>query len=107
MDARLGHLPGRAVANLIAILDPSAVVLGGGLSNLDVLYERGRLRRRRALHLLNDELTTPIVKHRLGDSGRRDRRGAARPCLTGEHDEPGDQTPVVLRPVRRRDGYIG
>ena len=65
LDAWLGYF-GRAVANLIAILDPSAVVLGGGLSNLDVLYQRGRDAVARCI--FNDELTTPIVKHRLGDS---------------------------------------
>lgn len=57
---------GRALANLIAILDPSAIVLGGGLSNLDVLYDRGR--DEIARRLFNEELTTPIVKHTLGDS---------------------------------------
>jgi fructokinase len=57
---------GRALANLIAILDPSVIVLGGGLSNLDALYDRGR--DEIARRLFNDELTTPIVKHTLGDS---------------------------------------
>src|SRR2546422_7467678 len=33
---------GRALANLIDILDPDVVVLGGGLSNLDALYTQGR-----------------------------------------------------------------
>jgi fructokinase len=57
---------GRALANLIAILDPSVVVLGGGLSNLDFLYTRGRDAVARAI--FNDELTTPIVRNALGDS---------------------------------------
>jgi fructokinase len=57
---------GRALANLIAILDPSAVVLGGGLSNLDVLYTRGREEIARAI--FNDELCTPILRNELGDS---------------------------------------
>ena len=57
---------GRALANVIAILDPSVVVLGGGLSNIDVLYDRGRAEVAR--QIFNDELTTPIVKHQLGDS---------------------------------------
>lgn len=64
-DAWLKHF-GRAIANLIAILDPSVVVLGGGLSNLDLLYDRGR--DAVARRIFNDELTTPIVKHQLGDS---------------------------------------
>jgi len=57
---------GRALANVIAILDPSVIVLGGGLSNLDELYDRGRDAVARCV--FNDELTTPIVKHTLGDS---------------------------------------
>jgi fructokinase len=57
---------GRGLANVIDILDPSAVVLGGGVSNLDVLYTQGRARV--AAHVFNDELTTPILRHELGDS---------------------------------------
>lgn len=57
---------GRALANVIDILDPSAVVLGGGLSNLDLLYDRGR--DRVAKYVFNDELLTPILKNELGDS---------------------------------------
>lgn len=57
---------GRALANLIAILDPSVVVLGGGLSNLEALYERGR--EEVARQVFNDELQTPIVRNQLGDS---------------------------------------
>jgi fructokinase len=57
---------GRALANLINILDPDVVVLGGGLSNLDVLYDRGR--DAVARYVFNDELRTPIVRHALGDS---------------------------------------
>ena len=57
---------GRALANVIAILDPDVVVLGGGLSKLDVLYTRGRDAVARMV--FNDELRTPIVRNRLGDS---------------------------------------
>ena len=57
---------GYALANVINILDPDLVVLGGGLSNLDVLYTRGR--DAVARHVFNDELRTPIVRPRLGDS---------------------------------------
>jgi fructokinase len=57
---------GRGVANLIDILDPSAIVLGGGVSNLDLLYTEGR--DRAAKYVFNDELLTPILKHDLGDS---------------------------------------
>lgn len=57
---------GRGVANLIDILDPSAIVLGGGVSNLDFLYTEGR--QRVETYVLNDELLTPILRHALGDS---------------------------------------
>jgi fructokinase len=57
---------GRGLANLIDVLDPSAVVLGGGVSNLELLYDEGT--QRVAAYVFNDELQTPILKHALGDS---------------------------------------
>jgi fructokinase len=57
---------GCALANVVNILDPDVVVLGGGLSNLPALYDRGR--EAVARHVFNDELRTPIVPNRLGDS---------------------------------------
>lgn len=63
--AFLDHF-GRALANLIAILDPDAIVLGGGLSNIDELYVEGRAAAAR--YVFNDELRTPILRNRHGDS---------------------------------------
>jgi fructokinase len=57
---------GRGIANVIDILDPSAVVLGGGVSNVDLLYREGV--ERVAHYVFNDELRTPILRHALGDS---------------------------------------
>jgi fructokinase len=57
---------GRAIASVIDILDPDAIVLGGGLSNLDVLYEQGPAAVAR--WIFNDEVRTQIVKNALGDS---------------------------------------
>ncbi len=57
---------GRALANIIAILDPDVIVLGGGLSNIDELYTDGRAAVAR--YVFNDELRTPIRRHALGDS---------------------------------------
>jgi fructokinase len=57
---------GRAVANLIDILDPDVVVLGGGLSNIEELYTQGR--DTVAGYVFNDELRTPIRRNLLGDS---------------------------------------
>jgi fructokinase len=57
---------GRALANVIDVLDPDIVVLGGGVSNFDVLYEEGAAEVAR--FVFSDSLETPIVKHQLGDS---------------------------------------
>lgn len=57
---------GRALANLISILDPDVVVLGGGLSNIEELYTRGR--DAVARYVFNDELCTPIRRNVHGDS---------------------------------------
>jgi fructokinase len=57
---------GRAMGNLISILDPDCVVLGGGVSKMDELYTEGVEQVRR--HVFSDSLETPIVKHVLGDS---------------------------------------
>lgn len=73
---------GAALATVINILDPDAVVLGGGLSNIDGLYEGG-LDAVRA-HVFNDHFATPILKNRHGDSSGV--RGAAR--LWTAQDDP-------------------
>lgn len=57
---------GVALSNLIAVLDPDLVVLGGGLSNIDELYTLGREEVRK--RIFSDSLVTPIVKNKLGDS---------------------------------------
>lgn len=57
---------GRALANLIAVLDPDIVVLGGGLSAVDELYTRGVAEVAR--RVFSDSLETPIVRNRLGAS---------------------------------------
>lgn len=56
----------RGLANVIDVLDPSAIVLGGGLSNIDSLYTEGV--QRIAALVFNDEFTTPILRPKLGDS---------------------------------------
>ena len=64
---------GRALATVINILDPHAIVLGGGLSNMQRLYSEGVDQIRR--HVFNDELRTPILRNQHGDSSGV--RGAA------------------------------
>lgn len=65
LDERV-ELFGRALATVIDVLDPDVIVLGGGVSNLEVLYEAGP--RAVARWIFNDDLETKIVKHALGDS---------------------------------------
>ncbi|MBK6958985.1 MAG: ROK family protein [Nitrosomonas sp.] len=64
---------GRAMAMVVNILDPDAIILGGGLSNVERLYSEGRARV--AHYVFNDEFITPILKNVHGDSSGV--RGAA------------------------------
>jgi len=64
---------GRALSVVINILDPDAIVLGGGMSNIARLYTAGR--EHVARHTFNDELRTRILPNRHGDSSGV--RGAA------------------------------
>jgi len=57
---------GRCLGGVISVLDPDAVVLGGGLSNIDELYRLGVERVRQ--YAFHNNLKTPILKNRLGDS---------------------------------------
>jgi fructokinase len=57
---------GRSLGGLISILDPDAVVLGGGLSNIDELYSAGVERVRK--YAFHRHIRTPILKNILGDS---------------------------------------
>jgi len=64
---RLIEYWGRAIAYVINILDPDAVVIGGGVGNIDLLYgEEGLASVRR--HVFNPRLDTPFLKPQLGDS---------------------------------------
>lgn len=73
---------GRAVAMVVNILDPDAIVLGGGLSNMERLYNEGRARVAR--YVFNDEFITPILKNTHGDSSGV--RGAAQLWRADEMD---------------------
>jgi fructokinase len=64
---------GRAMALVINILDPDAIILGGGLSNVERLYSQGR--QRIARYVFNDEFITPVLQNFHGDSSGV--RGAA------------------------------
>ena len=57
---------GLSLANVIDILDPDVIVLGGGVSNIDFLYSEGK----NSTHekVFSDIVDTPITKNELGDS---------------------------------------
>jgi len=57
---------GLALGNVIDILDPDAIVLGGGLSNIPFLYEEGKNSVYKKV--FSDQIDTPILKNKLGDS---------------------------------------
>ena len=61
------------LANLFTALDPHVVVLGGGLSNFELLYTE--LPKRLPKHLLSVARVPKIVKAKHGDAGGV--RGAA------------------------------
>ncbi|MEM9984697.1 MAG: ROK family protein [Bacteroidota bacterium] len=63
---RMLHFFGKALAVIINILDPDAIVLGGGVSNVDLLYSEGVKEVEK--HVFNPILTTPILRPKLGDS---------------------------------------
>ena len=58
---------GRGLSNVIDILDPDAIVMGGGLSKVDLLYTEGM----QAVYKesFSEVVRTPIIKNKLGDSG--------------------------------------
>jgi len=64
---------GRGLGALVTWLDPDVIVLGGGLSNMDHLYEQVPPIMRS--HVFSDVCDTPIVKAKHGDSSGV--RGAA------------------------------
>lgn len=63
---RLIHFFGVGLSNVINTLDPDVIVLGGGVSNLDVLYKEGVESVRK--NVFNPTFTTPIIQPKLGDS---------------------------------------
>ena len=63
----------RGLAVVIDLLDPDAIVLGGGLSNMDHLYIE--LPRLIPTHAFSDVIATPVLRNKHGDSSGV--RGAA------------------------------
>lgn len=63
---RLIEYFGKALSVLINILDPDVIVIGGGVGNIDMLYDRGIDSVKK--YVFNNRLDTPIVQPLLGDS---------------------------------------
>ncbi|MFP6577313.1 MAG: ROK family protein, partial [Candidatus Nitrosopelagicus sp.] len=57
---------GIGIANVIDILDPDAIILGGGVSNIPFLYDEGK--KMVFEKVFSDSVGTPILKNQLGDS---------------------------------------
>lgn len=56
----------RALAHVINLLDPDAIVLGGGLSNIERLYRQ--VPGTWAAHIFSDRVQTRLLRNELGDS---------------------------------------
>ncbi|MDH3711561.1 MAG: ROK family protein [Cyclobacteriaceae bacterium] len=63
---RLLHFFGKGLSNVINILDPDVVVLGGGVGNIEELYQEGIERLKD--HIFNTRFETIVAKPKLGDS---------------------------------------
>lgn len=63
---RLVHFFGKAVANVINIIDPAVIVIGGGVGNIDLLYSKGAEEVKK--YIFNNRLETLFLKPKLGDS---------------------------------------
>jgi fructokinase len=71
--ARYEERLARALAHVINVLDPDVIVIGGGLSNLDRLYEN--VPRLWSRYVFSDRVDTRLARNVHGDSGGV--RGAA------------------------------
>lgn len=63
---RLIHFFGKGLGTIINILDPDAIVIGGGVGNIPDLYTRGAAEVEK--YVFNHRMYTPILKPKLGDS---------------------------------------
>ena len=63
----------RGLAQVINIIDPGAIVLGGGVSNMKQIY--GNINSKLKKYVFSDTVNTEVVKNTFGDSSGV--RGAA------------------------------
>ena len=57
---------GKGLSNVVNIIDPDIIVIGGGLSNINELYTLGYYELKN--HVFNPTFKTPILRPKLGDS---------------------------------------
>lgn len=63
---RLLEFFGKGISNIINIVDPDAIVLGGGVGNIDLLYTEGVAEAKK--YIFNNRFDTMFLKPKLGDS---------------------------------------
>ena len=63
---RLHHYFGKGISNIINILDPDVIVIGGGVGNIDSIYTEG-VEAAKA-YVFNHRVDTIFLKPKLGDS---------------------------------------
>lgn len=61
------HHFSKAISLIINIIDPDAIVIGGGVGNIDALYSK-HTRRLIEKHVFCPAFNTPILRPKLGDS---------------------------------------
>lgn len=64
---RLLEYFGRAISEIVNVLDPDVIVLGGGVGNVDLLYTEG-VERAKKYVFNSGQLSTRFLKPKLGDS---------------------------------------
>jgi fructokinase len=63
---RLHSFFGLALSSVVNLLDPDVIVIGGGVGNIDSLYQTGVANVSK--HVLDHQFEAPVVKPLLGDS---------------------------------------
>lgn len=63
---RLTAMFGKAISVIVNILDPDAIVIGGGVGNIDAIYTDGLNELKK--HIFNNRVETVLLKPKLGDS---------------------------------------
>ena len=63
----------RALSDVINLLDPDVIVLGGGMSNIEYIYQN--IHQKLSKYVFSDVLNTKVMKNAHGDSSGV--RGAA------------------------------